>query len=74
MSEFQDFGGDRPGGLISACEEQQSREVRPVEGPCPLCGKIQEYFSDELRTKDQLRCYDCKEVFATQLFLKSAVL
>ncbi len=69
MNPDQDFTSDsRSGGLISACEEKQSREVRALEGPCPLCGKIQEYFSDELRTKEQLRCYDCKEMFDIQLF------
>jgi len=73
MSEEHDLGGDaKSGTLISACEEKQTREVRAVEAPCPLCGKTQEYFSDELRTKEQLRCYDCKELFDTALFKKAA--
>lgn len=72
VREDQDFGGDKPGTIISACEDRQTREVRAVEGPCPLCGKIQEYFSDELRTKEQLRCYDCRELFSTDEFKKAA--
>ena len=72
IRDDQDFGGDKPGTIISACEEQQTREVRAVEAPCPLCGEIQEYFTDELRTKDQLRCYSCKELFDTELFRKAA--
>lgn len=72
MRDDQDFGGDAQSGtLISACEERQTREVRAVESPCPLCGKIQEYFTDELRTKEQLRCYDCKALFDTELFKKT---
>lgn len=73
MREDQDFGGDaKHGALTSACEEMQTRAVHPIEAPCPLCGEIQEYFSDELRTKEQLRCYDCKEIFDTALFKKNA--
>ena len=72
MPNDQDSGDVKPGTIISACEEQQTREVKAVEGPCPLCGKIQEYFSDELRTKERLRCYDCKQTFDTELFLKTA--
>lgn len=72
MKDDQDFGGDaKQGTIISACEEQQTREVRAVEAPCPLCGRIQEYFTDELRTKEKLRCYDCKEMFDTELFTKA---
>ncbi|MDR1677379.1 MAG: hypothetical protein LBS44_03205 [Deltaproteobacteria bacterium] len=54
----------------SACEDNHSRAVHPVEGPCPLCGSIQEYFSDELRTQETLRCSSCKERFSTDLFKK----
>lgn len=73
MREDQDFGGDaQQGTIISACEEQQTREVKPIEAPCPLCGEIQEYFTDELRTKEKLRCYDCKELFDVELFKKAA--
>ena len=73
MKEDKNFGGDaKQGTIISACEEQQSREVKPIEAPCPLCGKIQEYFNDELRTKETLRCYDCKEIFDVKLFKKAA--
>lgn len=73
MREDQDFGGDaKQGTIISACEEQQTREVRAVEAPCPLCGEIQEYFTDELRTKERLRCYDCKETFDAEVFKKAA--
>lgn len=73
MRDDQDFGGDaKQSAIISACEEQQTREVKAVEAPCPLCGEIQEYFSDELRTKEQLRCYDCRELFDTTLFKKAA--
>lgn len=68
MSEHQDLGNAKSGSIISACEEQQSREVRAVEGPCPLCGQMQEYFTDELRTKEQLRCYSCKELFPVDMF------
>jgi len=72
MHDNQELGDGRPGGIISACEEQQTREVRAVEAPCPLCGKIQEYFSDELRTKERLRCYDCRETFDVGTFRKAA--
>lgn len=73
MREDQDFGGDaKPGTIISACEEQQTREVKAVEAPCPLCGEVQEFFTDELRTKDKLKCYDCKEYFDTETFKKAA--
>lgn len=73
MREDQDLGGDaKQGTIISACEEQQTREIKAVEAPCPLCGEIKEYFSDELRTKEHLRCYDCKEVFEVALFKKAA--
>ncbi len=73
MNHEHDLGGDdRTGTIISACEDRQTREVRAVEGPCPLCGRIQEYFSDELRTKEQLRCYDCKERFDVALFKEAA--
>jgi hypothetical protein len=37
---------DQP--LVSACQDRQTREPRPVEGPCPLCGAIQEYWNDEI--------------------------
>jgi hypothetical protein len=56
----------------SACEDNHSREVRPVEGPCPLCGAPQEFFSDELRTAETLRCQDCGERFETSAFAKTA--
>lgn len=72
MRDDQDLGDAKQGTLISACEEQQTREVKAVEAPCPLCGEIQEYFSDELRTKEQLRCYHCKQLFDTELFKKAA--
>ncbi len=73
MRDDQDFGGDvKQGTLISACEERQTREVKAVEAPCPLCGKIQEYFTDELRTKEQLRCGDCQQLFDAELFKKAA--
>lgn len=73
MRDDQDLGGDaKHGTMISACEEMQTRAVRAVEAPCPLCGEIQEYFTDELRTKEQLRCYDCKGRFETELFKKNA--
>ena len=72
MRDDQDFGGDaKPGAIISACEEQQTREIKAYEAPCPLCGEIQEFFSDELRTKEQLRCHDCREFFDAALFKKA---
>ncbi|UQZ90322.1 hypothetical protein C4J81_14360 [Deltaproteobacteria bacterium Smac51] len=73
MSNEQDFVEDgKPGTIISACEDRQTREVKAIEGPCPLCGEIQEYFTDELRTKERLRCYDCKETFDVALFKEAA--
>ncbi len=68
MNNEQDLGGAARGPIVSACEDRQTREVVSVEGPCPLCGKTQEYFSDELRTKEKLRCADCKQYFDVSLF------
>ncbi len=72
MSNEHDYDGAGRGPIVSACEDRQTREVQSVEGPCPLCGQIQEYFSDELRLKDKLRCASCKEYFDTETFKKSA--
>jgi hypothetical protein len=64
MSESHELpAGATRGPIVSACEDRQTRETHPVEGPCPLCGKIQEYFSDELVQKERLRCRDCRGEF-----------
>ena len=63
---------EKNGPIVAGCHDSQSRGVKPIEAPCPLCGEIQEFFSDELRTKEQVRCYDCKELFDTAVYRKSA--
>lgn len=65
-------GSGISGPIVSACADRQTREVKIIEGPCPLCGVLQEYFSDELAEKEQLRCHDCREHFDTALFRKGA--
>lgn len=67
-------GNDLPAGatrgpIVSGCEDRQTRDNRPLEGPCPLCGKIQEYFSDELIQKERLRCRDCRGEFDVKSFI-----
>lgn len=69
MRTDHDLGGDVQQISTTSCEEYKTREIAAVEAPCPLCGEIQEYFNDELRTKEQLRCYDCKQTFDAQLFI-----
>ena len=64
-------GSGIQGPIVSACADRQTREVRTVEGPCPLCGAVQEYFSDEVLSKDQLRCLDCRGVFEAEPFRKT---
>lgn len=66
MSDFA------PAIPMPSCHDQQSREIYPVEAPCPLCGKMQEYFNDELRTKELLRCFSCKKIFEADLFREAA--
>lgn len=66
------MSGFAPTIPMLGCEDQHSREIYTVEAPCPLCGEMQEYFSDELRTKEVLRCFSCKARFETQLFRKAA--
>ncbi|MDR1296325.1 MAG: hypothetical protein LBO05_02920 [Deltaproteobacteria bacterium] len=56
----------------SACEDNHSRSVKPVEGPCPLCGAGLEFFSDELITKESLRCVSCRGRFDVDTFKKTA--
>jgi alpha-D-ribose 1-methylphosphonate 5-phosphate C-P lyase len=56
----------------SACEDNHSRQVRPFEGPCPLCGATLEFFSDELRTQETLRCSVCRERFTAEEYKKTA--
>ncbi|MDR1871736.1 MAG: hypothetical protein LBS60_07440 [Deltaproteobacteria bacterium] len=72
MPEDYDLpAGATEGPIVSACADRQTREVRIVEGPCPLCGQTQEYFTDELRDKEQVRCHSCKEYFNPALFKPS---
>jgi hypothetical protein len=69
MAENHDLpAGSQQGPIVSACKDRQTREVQAMEGPCPLCGKIQELFSDELLQKEQLRCRDCRELFSVDAF------
>ncbi|MDR1109765.1 MAG: hypothetical protein LBP92_03470 [Deltaproteobacteria bacterium] len=56
----------------SACEDNHSRDVRALEGPCPLCGATLEFFSDELLTRDSLRCASCRGRFEADLFRRTA--
>lgn len=73
MKEEQKFDVESISGpIVSACTDKQSREVHAFEVPCPFCGKLQEYFTDELRTKERLRCYDCKEYIDVEIIRKSA--
>ncbi|MDR0622739.1 MAG: hypothetical protein LBJ61_12845 [Deltaproteobacteria bacterium] len=59
-------GSGIQGPIVSACADRQTREIKIVEGPCPLCGGLQEYFSDELLTKNELRCRDCGGLFEVE--------
>lgn len=72
MKDDQGFDVESISGtIVSHCTDKQSREVHAVETPCPFCGKLQEYFTDELRTKEKVRCYDCREFIDVETIRKS---
>lgn len=56
---------------LVGCEDQKSREISVVEGPCPFCKSEQELFSDEL-AKETFRCRNCGKSFSVPEFLKNA--
>lgn len=63
---------DQSGGALPGCEDKSSREVFPLEGPCPHCGIYLEFFSDELQKRSTLRCTDCRKTFTPADYLRSA--
>jgi hypothetical protein len=63
-------GGQGP--AVCGCGDRRSRGVGTVEGPCPLCGAVLEFFTDEVLSKDRLRCRTCRRLFEAAPFLEQA--
>lgn len=62
---------DRGPGALPGCEDKRSREIYPLEAPCPHCGADLEYFSDELEKRRTLRCFQCKGTIDTADYIRS---
>lgn len=72
MNQDQDFDSKNSHHMTSGCEDQKTREIAPIEGPCPHCGATQEFFTDELREKEEVRCRHCKKMIDVAAFRKAA--
>lgn len=62
---------DQGSSPLPGCEDKKSREIYPLEAPCPHCGAELEFFSDELEKRQSLRCFQCKEAFTPAEYIQS---